>query len=604
TPDAVAVSFEGESLRYRELDARADGLAERLRRLGVRTEDRVGICAERSLELVVGLLGILKAGAAYVPLDPSYPRERLAAMLEDAGVPVLLTVERLLPGLPAHRARTVLLDAGAGSDTPAESGDGPGPDNLAYVLFTSGSTGRPKGAMITHRAIVNRLLWMQDRYGLGPDDRVLQKTPFSFDVSVWEFFWPLLTGARLVLARPGGHQDSRYLARTIAEEGITVVHFVPSMLRLFLEEPEAGRAAGLTRVIASGEALPPDLRQLFFERLPEVGLENLYGPTEAAVDVTFWDCRQGLERPAVPIGRPVANTCIHLLDPAKQPVPLGVAGELHIGGVQVARGYLGRPDLTAERFLPDPTATAPGERLYATGDLVRRLPDGALEFLGRIDHQVKIRGFRIEIGEIEAVLGRHPAVRETLVLPRRDESGEVRLVAYLVHASGPPPPPDDLKRHLREALPEHMVPSAFVLLDAFPLTPNGKVDRGVLATLGREQRETEAPRVAPRTETERRLAAIWKQVLRVEEVGVHESFFELGGNSLLLLRLNRLLYEAFGRDLAIAQIFATPTISGLARFLTHDDPVKDVAREGEERAEARKALAQARRQSPRVRGRV
>ena len=435
TPEAVAVVFAGEGLTYRELDRRASALARRLRRLGVGPESLVAVAAERSLELVVALLGVLEAGAAYVPIDPSYPAERLSYMLEDSQAgsarPVVLTQEHLLERLPlaplrAHGGEVLLLD-GDWEDRDAEpdAGDGPAvtvdPDHPAYMIYTSGSTGRPKGAVNSHRAIVNRLLWMQEAFGLGPEDRVLQKTPFCFDVSVWEFFWPLLVGARLVVARPGGHQDARYLARLIQEEGITTLHFVPSMLQAFLEEPEAAGCRALRRVVCSGEALAPELVRRFFERLP-VGpeLHNLYGPTEAAVDVSWWACTPADAGRGVPIGRPIANLTLTVVDRELRPVPVGVPGELLIGGVGLARGYHGRPDLTAEKFVPDPFAATPGARLYRTGDLCRRLPDGALDYLGRIDYQVKVRGFRIELGEIEAALAAHPAVREAAVLARED----------------------------------------------------------------------------------------------------------------------------------------------------------------------------------------
>jgi amino acid adenylation domain-containing protein/FkbM family methyltransferase len=436
TPEAVAVVSEEGRLTYAELEARANRLAHRLRRLGVGPETRVGISAERSLDLVVGLLGILKSGGAYVPLDPDYPRERLAFMMADAAVPVLLTQAALSPALFPEN------DLAESSLRPAPIA---GPDNLAYMIYTSGSTGRPKGAMNAHRGICNRLLWMQEAFGLGPEDRVLQKTPFSFDVSVWEFFWPLMTGARLVVARPGGHQDPEYLADLIVREGVTTLHFVPPMLRTFLEQEPgrlAGRGAGLRRVICSGEALPMDLQRRFFARLPGVELHNLYGPTEAAVDVTWWACDPESTDSGVPIGRPVANTRIHLLDPELRPVPAGETGELYIGGVQVGRGYLNRSDLTAERFVPDPFGqdderwwSEPGARLYRTGDLARyRLDsglDGAIEYLGRIDFQVKIRGFRIELGEIESVLDEHPGVEGSVVTAAEGPGGGLRLVAYL-----------------------------------------------------------------------------------------------------------------------------------------------------------------------------
>ncbi|HEY3566610.1 MAG TPA: amino acid adenylation domain-containing protein, partial [Thermoanaerobaculia bacterium] len=376
-PDAVAVVSEGRALTYRELDRRANRLARRLLRLGVRPDSPVGICAERSLELMVGLLAILKAGGGYVPLDPEYPKDRLAYMVEDAlaglAAPVLLTQERLLPVLPVTGARIVLLDE-ALEDEPGERPAVPVDlDQMAYLIYTSGSTGRPKGVMNSHRGIVNRLLWMQETYRLDASDVVLQKTPASFDVSVWEFFWPLLAGARLVMARPGGHRDPSYLARTIEAEGVTTAHFVPSMLSLFLEAPEVERCVSLRRVVCSGEALSYELQQRFFGRLG-CELHNLYGPTEAAVDVTFWACQRDGGPLVVPIGWPVANTSILLLDADLRPVPAGEPGELHIGGVQLARGYWRRPELTAERFVPDPCAAEPGGRLYKTGDLARHRP--------------------------------------------------------------------------------------------------------------------------------------------------------------------------------------------------------------------------------------
>ena len=488
-PAAVAVSFAEEELTYGELEARAGALAHRLRALGVGPEVLVGVCAERSLEMVVALLAVLKAGGGYVPLDPSYPAERLAYMLADSRVPVLLTQGAVRSRLPDLAARVLLLDGGdeetaAGEEVPAPEVT---PDHVAYMIYTSGSTGRPKGAMNTHRAIVNRLLWMQDALGLDATDRVLQKTPFSFDVSVWEFFWPLMVGARLVVAKPGGHQDPDYLADEIARREVTTLHFVPSMLQVFLEARGLERCTALRRVVCSGEALPAELARRYYE-LFAAPLINLYGPTEAAVDVSVWWCRRGDERATVPIGHPVANIELHIVDRAGRRVPAGVAGELLIGGVQVGRGYHGRPELTAERFVPDPFGSAEpgraGARLYRTGDLARHLldgvADGAIEFLGRIDHQVKIRGLRIELGEIEAALAAHPSVREAVVVVTADQ----RLAAYVVAAGGWEISPADLRAHLAATLPEYMVPALFVPLAALPLSPNGKVDRRALPAPG------------------------------------------------------------------------------------------------------------------------
>jgi amino acid adenylation domain-containing protein/thioester reductase-like protein len=433
SPDACAVRFEDRCLSYLQLDRRAALLAARLAGLGVGPDVPVGVCMERSLELVIALVGILKAGGAYVPLDPDYPNERLDFMLKDAAPAVLLTQSHLASRLPHHAGHILCLDTGSGADADAVElsivlAPTLMPEHLAYIIYTSGSTGLPKGAMNTHRGICNRLLWMQQQYHLGPNDTVLQKTPYSFDVSVWEFFWPLLTGARLLLARPGGHKDPAYLAGLIRQEHVTVCHFVPSMLRAFLSEPDLEHSCvSLRDVICSGEALPYELQQRFFARLPG-RLHNLYGPTEAAVDVTYWECRRDDARRLVPIGRPVANTHMHVLDRHGQAVPVGVPGEVYIGGVQLARGYLQRPELTAERFINHPELG----RLYRTGDVGRWLADGVLEYLGRSDDQVKLRGFRVELGEVEAALTEHPSVHEAVTLVREDAPGDQRLVAYVV----------------------------------------------------------------------------------------------------------------------------------------------------------------------------
>ncbi|HYW08682.1 MAG TPA: amino acid adenylation domain-containing protein, partial [Longimicrobium sp.] len=568
-PAATALSFEGERISYGELDARANRLARHLARHGVGPETRVGVCMERSVEMVVSLLAILKAGGAYVPLDPGYPAERLAYMLGDSAVPVLLVQQRLAAILPPGGARVIAVDAGwpeIARESAAPFDGGAEPDSLAYVIYTSGSTGQPKGVMNSHRGVRNRLLWMHERYALRVDDRVLQKTPFSFDVSVWEFFWPLLAGATLVIARPGGHRDAGYVAELIATERITVAHFVPSMLRVFLDEPNVERCSSLRMVFCSGEALPLALQESFLYRL-RAELHNLYGPTEAAVDVTHWACRADPDAHTVPIGAPVANTTAYVLDRGYEPVPIGLAGELYLGGVQVARGYLNRPALTAANFVPDPFSTLPGARLYQTGDRARWRADGALEFLGRLDFQVKVRGFRIEPGEIESVLVAHPAVREAVVTAR-DDTGETRLVAY-VTGHGGPPDPGELRRFLRERLPEHMVPAAFVALDALPLSPSGKVDRRALPAPEAAPAGAH-PALPPATELERRIAEAWSEVLAVKAAGVEDNFFDLGGHSLLLARVHRRLAE-WAPALTVLDLFQYPTIRSLARFIERGD---------------------------------
>ncbi|HZR97744.1 MAG TPA: amino acid adenylation domain-containing protein [Chloroflexota bacterium] len=567
TPDAVAVACEGQAVSYRELDARANRLARYLQRQGVGPDVLVGLCLERSVEMVVALLGVLKAGGAYLPLDPTYPHDRLAFMLDEAAPPVVLTQARLRERLPASAARVLCLDADWAA-VAGEAATAPGravkPEDLAYVLYTSGSTGTPKGVMVPHQGIVNRLLWMQAQYQLTPADRVLQKTPYTFDVSGWEFLWPLLTGACLVMARPDGHRDPGYLVDLIQREQITTLHFVPPMLASFLDEPGAPRCQSLRQVFCSGEALPYELQERFFARLGHAALHNLYGPTEASIDVTYWPCRRDDGRRIVPIGFPVANTRIYLLDAHGQPVPIGVPGELHIGGIQLARGYLKRPALTAEKFIPDPFGE-PGARLYKTGDLARWLPDGAIEYLGRLDHQVKLRGQRIELGEIEAVLAGHPAVREALVLAREDTPGDKRLVAYLVAAPQSAPEPEKLRAFLKDRLPDYMVPAAFVVVPAFPLTPNGKIDRRALPAP--EYRGQADAFVAPRNATEEQIAAAWREVLGIAEIGIHDNFFDLGGHSLLATQLVGRLQGLFNVELPVYRVFEAQTIAAQADWI-------------------------------------
>jgi amino acid adenylation domain-containing protein/non-ribosomal peptide synthase protein (TIGR01720 family) len=607
TPDAPAVRFEGRELTYRELNARANRLAHYLRRLGAGPETRVAICAERSLELVIGLLGTLKAGAAYVPLDPDYPPERLHFMLDEIQAPVLLTQARLLPRLPGGSAdqadppavhshppagdsTIVCLDTdweAIARESDADLDSGATADNAAYVIYTSGSTGSPKGAINTHRGICNRLLWMQDTYRLSPTDRVLQKTPYGFDVSVWEFFWPLLAGSCLVLARPGGHRDADHLVELIVREQITTLHFVPSMLRVFLRTEGLERCQSLRQVICSGEVLSPDLQERFFEHL-DAELHNLYGPTEAAIDVTSWACERGSGRRTVPIGRPIANTAIYVLDPHLQPVPVGVAGELYIGGVGLARGYLNRPELTQEKFIPHPFHAGSGERLYRTGDRARYLPDGAIEYLGRSDHQVKLRGFRIELEEIEAILSQHPRVGQAVVAVQGDRSaatpgsGDQRLVAYVVtdgqgtvtsdardQDDTPPrlpvhaPLTADLRQYLQSKLPEYMVPSVFVFLEKLPLTTSGKVDRKSLPAPDGRRPELERTFAPPRTPAEQTLAGIWAQVLRIDRAGIHDNFFELGGDSILSIQVIARARQ-MGLQITPRQLYQHQTIAKLA----------------------------------------
>ena len=570
SPDSIAIVSDGVTVTYAELNARAESVARFLRGRGVRPGDLVGISMERSPDLMVGLLGVLYAGAAYVPLDPDYPADRLAYMVEDSRVSLVLTQRRAAARLPdgSDATRVLLDDDWAMIESEARTVTGGhldvDPSCFAYMIYTSGSTGRPKGALNTHRGIVNRLRWMQQTYALTPRDVVLQKTPISFDVSVWELFWPLLTGARLVLAAPGGHRDPGYLAETIRTHGVTVLHFVPSMLHAFLAEEAVGAcAASMRDVMCSGEALTYDLQERFFARIPAARLHNLYGPTECAVDVTYWECVAGDPRRVVPIGRPVANTRMYVLDGLLQPTPIGVAGELYIAGVQVGAGYFNRPELTAERFVADPFARSGDARMYRTGDVARWLADGTLEYLGRTDHQIKLRGLRIELGEIEAALCAHPEVREAVVVAARDARDDVMLAAYFVAHAGASVTADALRAHLRRELPEYMVPAAFCEMETLPLTPTGKVDRKLLpapVALAAEPR----PRVAPRTPTEGLVLGIWQSVLANETFGVTDSFFDVGGNSLLAMRVVSRIAAATGVRLHFRLVFETPTVAALA----------------------------------------
>jgi amino acid adenylation domain-containing protein len=582
TPEQVALVMDGSTLSYRELDRRANRLAHALRARGVGPEVRVGVCVERSFDLVVALLGVAKAGGAYVPLDPSYPPERLAFMLADSQAQVVVVQPDLRQALPAlDDAAALVLDSGA------DTGDGPDGrprprlplDCPVYVIYTSGSTGQPKGVIVTHRGLAHHLAWMQEAFGFTAEDRLLQKTPFGFDASVWEIFSPLRVGAQVVLAAPGDHRDPDRLAAAVERHAISILQLVPGQLGALLEVPGFTRCRSLRWISCGGEALPAELASRC-RRRSAAQLMNLYGPTECTVEVSWWRCRPEETRAAVPIGHAMATAEIHLLDRALRPVPVGVAGEVHIGGIQVGRGYWDRPDLTAERFTPDPFSSRPGGRLYRTGDLARRLPGGEMEFLHRLDSQVKLRGFRIELGEIEHELLRHPGVSAAVAVVHEEAPGDERLVAYFVPAAagaavGPAPDPGALRRHLGSRLPSHMVPAAFVKLDALPLLPNGKLDRRALpvpdweaASGTRRRRRRDQAFTAPRTPTEEILAALFADVLKLPRVGVDSSFFALGGHSLLATQLASRIRSAFHVELPLRLIFEAPTVSALAREVT------------------------------------
>jgi amino acid adenylation domain-containing protein/FkbM family methyltransferase len=572
-PDAVALVTEEGSLTYAALNRRANQLAHYLVARGVRPDTRVGICLERGLDMVVGLLGILKAGGAYVPLDPAHPPHRIAYMVRDSGCVLVLSHSYLRPVLDLEDAPAPLfffdeseqLLAQQDVHDPQARVLGLRADHLAYVIYTSGSTGMPKGVMNQHDGVVNRLLWARDAYAIGQDDRILQKTPFNFDVSVWEFFLPLLAGAQLVMARPGGHKDPDYLARVIEKQAITTLHFVPSMLQLFLEHVTLRTACPhLRQVLCSGEALPYSLQLSFHRHLPAVELHNLYGPTEAAIDVTAWHCVPETHVGIVPIGRPIANTQIYILDAHMRPAPLGVSGELYIGGVGVARGYINRPELTTERFVASPFV--PGAKLYKTGDLGRWLDDGSVEYLGRNDFQVKIRGMRIELGEIEHALLACPGVGHAIVIAQPDHGGEQQLLAYLLPQKQSQIAVESLRAQLSARLAEYMVPSAFIVLDAFPVTANGKLDRRALPMPDLAARQS-AQYEAPSNTVETTLANLWQQLLDIPRVGRHDHFFELGGHSFLAVQLLSKLRTELGVEVGLRELFLAPTLHRFAEVV-------------------------------------
>ena len=564
TPDALAVVFENSQLTYRELNSKANQLAYYLQQNGVKPEILVGICCDRSLEMVISLLGVFKAGGAYIPLDPSYPSERLQFMVEDSNLSILLTQEKLLDLIPNSSAKIVCVDRewkNIAQNPAVNPVNTVISDNLAYVIYTSGSTGKPKGVMIPHRALTNHMQWMQQELPLNAADKVLQKTPFSFDASVWEFYAPLLVGGTLVLAKPDGHQEPDYLIQLIIEQQITILQLVPSLLRVLLDSRGDSRIAltqcqSLKRVFCGGENLPIELQQRFYNQLNHCELYNLYGPTEATIDTTYYLCPRQREQ-INSIGKPISNAQVYILDNNLQLVAIGIPGEIYIGGVGVARGYLNRPELTVRAFLETPLQDG---KLYKTGDKARYLPNGNIEFLGRIDNQIKLRGFRIELGEIETQLEQNPQVKQAVVQVREDEPNSQRLVAYYVAKKDNTPKSQELRSYLREKLPQYMIPGVFVALESFPLTPSGKIDRHALPIpeikSDRELTQT------PRNQIESTLINIWQEVLQVDRIGIHDNFFELGGDSILSLQVIAKAKSA-GIQLTPKQIFQSQTIAEL-----------------------------------------
>jgi amino acid adenylation domain-containing protein len=564
SPTAIAVSYEDRELTYAELDRRAETLAHRLQSMGVGRDAIVPIVLERSEDLVVALLAALKAGGAFMPIDPAQPTNRIAAILSNApGAPVCITHERHLDELTSFEGQRLCLDLLAPVTADAVAApSGTTSASLAYVIHTSGSTGVPKGALNTHGGIRNRLLWMQQADPLTGDDRVFQQTPVTFDVSVLEIFWPLVAGAQLVIAKPDGHKDIKYIVRTIAEKSVTAAFFVSTMLRAFLAEPSVTDCVALRRVSCGGELVPYELTQRFHAIL-NAELWNEYGPAEAAVTATYFHCKRGASGPTVPIGRPIANVRVHLLDAHGQRVPVGVPAELFIGGAGVGRGYLNRPDAMAASFVADPFADEPGRLMYRTGDMARYLPGGAIEYLGRFDDQVKVRGVRIELGEVEAGLAKHQGIRENAVVAAKDGRGNTCLVAHFVAAGEDVPRTADLRRFLVDQLPAAMVPAVFCVTEALPRTPGGKVDRRALTAAAEAAPVEEHEFVAPRTPAEKLIASIWCEVLDVDRVGIHDDFFALGGCSTHSMEVT-VKAEAAGLPLTPEAVFVYSTIADLA----------------------------------------
>jgi amino acid adenylation domain-containing protein len=563
TPDAVAVVFEDEQLTYRELNQRANQLARYLSRLGVGPESLVGVCAERSLEMVVGILGILKAGAAYVPQDPRFPRARLAFMWEDTQISVLLSQERLAGTLPPFAGKLVCLDRDweeISRQSDANFASGTLAENLAYVIYTSGSTGKPKGVQIAHNSLVNALSHVREALRFTERDTLPLLANICFDISAMELFLPLVTGARLVVVSAQVAIDGERIEQALSNCGATIMHATPATWRLLLQAGWNGHDKPTS--LCGGEALASELAIQLASR--SSSLWNLYGPTETTIYSSAAVYRPELTGETVAIGRPIGNTQMYIVDDYLQPVPIGVPGQLYIGGTGLARGYLNRTELTAESFIPNPFSPDPGARLYRTGDVARYLPDGNIQYLGRVDHQVKLRGFRIEPGEIEAVLAEHPKVRQSVVLAREDVAGDKQLVAYAVLDHGSAADANELRTFLKSKLPEYMVPSAFVFLDSFPLTANGKLDRKALPAPTQRSPEATGGETAPRTAMEELVAKVWAEVLKLDKFGVHDNFFDLGGHSLKATQVMSRLREAVRSDLPLRVLFEGPTVAELA----------------------------------------
>ncbi len=635
------VIFEDIRLTYRELNEKANQIAHFLRdEYHVQPDDRIGLLLERSEWMIIGVFGILKAGGAYLPINPDYPAERIGYMLSNSECAVLLTEEKFMKQTLSSGLSHV-LDV---REIRSEQTDNPlpaaGPRNLAYVIYTSGSTGQPKGVMIEHHSVLNRILWMHKRYPLAQSGVILQKTPFTFDVSVWELFWWSFVGAAVCMLKPGGEKDPAEIVNAVEKYRITTMHFVPSMFNIFLnyieEQDCSARLSSLKHVFASGEALTPHQARRFNSLVYEhqgAELINLYGPTEATVDVSYFDCSPFAERDSVPIGKPIDNTRLYILDQHNMPLPVGIPGELCIAGVNVGRGYLNKPELTAEKFVPDlffsperyevrgegcevrgkesesreilscpepRTLNPEPPKMYRTGDLCRWLPDGNIEYLGRNDFQVKIRGFRIEIGEIENRLLSHGSVKEAIVIAM-DMGDDKALAAYITGEKDLNV--SDLRKYLRAALPDYMIPSWFVRMENFPLNSSGKTDRKALPAPDEAERERETEYVAPRNKTEQVIAEIWQKILKTDKAGIHDRFFDIGGHSLLIIRVQSELRKVFDRDIPVADLFKYPTIAALGEYLDQTEIEKpsdqtEIDDRVQKRKHAMQQRGQIRRQRP------
>lgn len=574
SPNATALVFENKSLTYTELNQQINQLANYLLRKTGGIETPIAVCMERSIEMVVAIYAIIKAGGAYVPLEPTHPINRLEYMINQTGAPIVLTQDQFYTPLTTTSAEVIATDR-LEENLRKESTANPDlcikANRLAYVIFTSGSTGNPKGCMNEHRGIMNRLDWMQTELELTPKDNVLQKTPYTFDVSVWEFFWPLQIGAKLVIAKPNGHMDSSYLIHTINKHEITTLHFVPSMLKLFLQDRSVTYCKSLKTVICSGEALRRDHKKNFYHTL-SAKLYNMYGPTEAAVDVTSYYCDPTVHEDTIPIGFPMPQVDILILDEQMNELPAGETGEIYIGGVQVARGYINQPDLTAERFIPDPTKE--GAIVYKTGDLGRLNENGTIEYLGRTDFQVKIHGVRVELSEIEAHLNQIDGIKDAVVVVWKDHSNEEHLVAYYCETSGYERDQHELKKLLKTNLPDFMIPQQLMHISEMPLLTSGKIDRKKLPA-PTFQRTVQTTYTAPASEAESVITCLWKKTLKLDKVGIDDSFFDIGGNSFLLIRISSELNNLYSKEISLMDLFTYPTIRKLSQHINKNNTLKE-----------------------------